>query len=139
MPRKTSSAASKKKNEVTQGVYWLPSDAAWGGFVNIRLDDQQKEEFADWFERNGSDIPLMLDDILGAGMKVAFAYDRENESYVVTFTGALVSNSNERYCATSRAGTFDKCLGVACFKHGILAQGDYGNFKPRTGRMLDID
>lgn len=139
MPRKTGTKTPRNKETIEQGMYWLPNDAAWGGFINIRLDDQQKAEFADWFDRNGQDVPLMLDDILAEGMKVAFAYDRENQSYVVTFTGALVGGSNERYCATSRAGTFDKCLGVACYKHGILARGDYGNFRPKTGRFVDID
>lgn len=135
MPRKKKNTPVPETKQVEQGVYWLPNDAAWGGFINIRLDEEQKSSFLAWFAATPEAIHPLLDDVLIEGMKVAFAYDRENQCYIVTFTGALVSNSNERYCATSRAGTLTECLGLACWKHFYLADGDYGNFKPKTGQM----
>lgn len=135
MPRKKKSSPLTDEKQISQGVYWLPNDAAWGGFINIRLDEEQKSSFFAWFADAGVTVHQLLDDALSEGMKVAFAYDRENQCYIVTFTGALVSNSNERYCATSRAGTLIECLGLSVWKHYYLADGDYGNFKPKTGQM----
>lgn len=135
MSRKTKKTPLIEEKQIERGAYWLPNDAAWGGFINIRLDDEQKQTFFTWFADAGTAIHTLLDDVLIEGMKVAFAYDRENQCYIVTFTGALVGNSNERYCATSRAGTLTECLGLAVWKHFYLADGDYGNFKPKTGQL----
>lgn len=135
MPRKKKNPPVAGQEKTVQGVYWLPNDAAWGGFINVRLDDEQKQTFVAWFADAGSSIHQHLEDVLIEGMKVAFAYDRENQCYIVTFTGALVGNSNERYCATSRAGTLTECLGLAVWKHFYLADGDYGDFKPKTGQL----
>jgi len=135
MPRKKATNPKQSKQEIDQGVFWLPNDAVWGGFINVRLDDEQKQTFTTWFEDNPASVHQLLDEVLGEGMKVAFAYDRENQCNIVTFTGALVGDSNERYCATSRAGTYTECLALALWKHFYLANGDYGNFKPRTSQM----
>lgn len=136
MARKAKGASNAPKAKVEQGIYWLPNEAAWGGFINIRLDDEQKSSFLAWFEDNSSTVSGYVDDVLAEGMKVSLAYDRENQCYIATFTGALVSGSNERYVATSRAGTLNECLGLAVWKHFYLADGDYGNFKPKNSTMM---
>jgi len=136
VPRKKSTTAPATAEPTEQGIYWLPNEAAWGGFINVRLDDEQKQAFLAWLADNHQTVHVLLDDVLGQGMKVGFGYDRENRCYIVTFTGALVGGSNERYCATSRAGTLTECLGLAAWKHFYLCDGDYGNFKPRTSSMM---
>lgn len=136
MARKKRTHEPEQSPQTAQGIYWLPSDAAWGGFVNIRLDDSQREAFGFWFGENASRVAQFLDEILGEGMKVGLSYDRENQCYIATFTGALVGNSNERYCATSRAGTLNECLGLAVWKHIFLTQGDYGNFRPANSTFM---
>lgn len=138
MPRKkqTSPALDTPEKNVQQGRFWLPNEARWGGFINIRLSDEQKEEFHGWMEANKAHIAGYLDDHLADGVKFGASYDRENECTVVTYTGALVANSNERYCCTSRAGSLDVAIALAVWKHEVLAQGDYGGFSPRTGDFL---
>jgi hypothetical protein len=118
---------------VIQGAYWLPPEAKWGGFLNVRLTDEQKEAFYRFAEENRGFAWQVLDNVLSMGAKLGVSYDRENQAYVVTLTGALVAGSNERYCTTSRAGTFDEALAVAMYKHDVLAAGDYSDFMPRTG------
>jgi len=135
MPRKKKDPSGAKTESVVQGVFWLPNDAAWGGFINVRLDDEQKQTFIEWFEEGDGTVHVYLEDILAEGMKVAFAYDRENQCHIVTFTGALVGGSNERYCATSRAGTLTECLALAVWKHVHLAAGDYGSYRPASGKL----
>lgn len=136
MARKKKGTSDAEKPTIQQGIYWLGNEAVWGGFINIRLDDEQKSSFHAWFEDNAASVAGYVDDVLAEGMKVGLAYDRENQCYIATFTGALVSNSNERYVATSRAGTLNECLGLAVWKHFFVAQGDYGNFKPKTSTMM---
>lgn len=136
MARKRQGVKADEKPKVEQGIYWLPNEATWGGFINIRLDEEQKSTFHTWFEDSSATVSGYVDDVLSEGMKVSIAYDRENQCYITTFTGALVSGSNERYVATSRAGTLNESLGLAVWKHFYLADGDYGNFKPRTSTMM---
>jgi len=135
MARKHKAAVPAEETKSEHGIYWLPNEAAWGGFINVRLDEEQKQAFLTWFADAGTAIHQLMDDVLGEGMKVGWSYDRENSCYIVTFTGALVGNSNERYVTTSRAGTFNECLALALWKHLKLADGDYGNFRPTTGQL----
>lgn len=136
MARKRQGVKADEKPKAEQGIYWLPNEATWGGFINVRLDDEQKSSFHAWYEDNSSTVSGYVDDVLSEGMKVSLAYDRENQCYIATFTGALVGGSNERYVATSRAGTLNECLGLAVWKHFYLADGDYGAFKPKTSTMM---
>jgi hypothetical protein len=67
----------------------------------------------------------MLDDLLADGMKYGCSYDKENECYVVTFTGKLVSNADLRCCVTTRAGTWADANALAVWKHYILCACNY--------------
>ena len=136
MARKKKETSNAQKPPIEQGIYHLDNEAAWGGFINIRLDEEQKSSFHAWFADNATTVAGYVDDVLAEGMKVSLAYDRENQCYIATFTGALVGNSNERYVATSRAGTLNECLGLAVWKHFYIADGDYGNFRPKTSTMM---
>jgi hypothetical protein len=136
MARKKRNAVDEPKPEIQQGIYWTDNDAAWGGFINIRLDDEQKSSFHAWFGEYSSTVAGFIEDVLAEGMKVSMSYDRENQCHIATFTGALVRNSNERYVTTSRAGTLNESLGLAVWKHFFLADGDYGNYKPRTSTLM---
>lgn len=133
--RKTPTDGDTQTGTTQQGIYWLPNDARWGGFINIRLGDGDREEFASWDAENPNVGWQVLEDVMGEGAKVGFAYDRKNQCVILTFTGALVANSNERYCVTSRAGTIREAIQLAGWKHFILAHGDYGAFSPKTGKL----
>jgi len=137
MPRKPRSTSKQTENklEIEQGTFWLPNDAAWGGFINIRIDDHDKLLFEEWSSNNAQQGIEILDDLMGQGVKLGFSYDRENACYIATLTGALVVGSNERYCVTSRAGSLVDVIQLAAFKHVVIADGDYGSFRPSTGRM----
>lgn len=131
--------ARKKKStpqvQVEQGEFFCASDAAWGGFVNIRLSDDQKTKFKDWWEERANEVPDIIGEFLAEGGKVAYTFDRSNQCFIVTFTGALMGNSQDRFAATSRAGTLDEACALMAWKHGYLAEGDYGNYRPLTGEM----
>lgn len=139
MPRKakTSPSVDTPEKNVEQGKYWLPSEAKWGGFVNISVDDDLKLAFHGWAEINAHDASSYLEDLLNEGIKFSLAYDRENECFISTFTGRLVLVSNERYAMTSRAGTMADVIALSVWKFLIYAGGDCGNYAPKTGRMMN--
>jgi len=121
--------------QTIQGVFWLPPDAAWGGFINIRLPDDAKLTFDAWEEDNSGEGFQILDEVLGEGAKFGLSYDRENNCYVATLTGALVDGSNERYCVTTRAGRLDEVINLMAWKHAYYAKGDYGSFRPKVSQL----
>lgn len=123
--------------EQTKGIYYTDNEAPWGGFINIRLDDEQKSSFLAWFEDNTQTISRLLEDALGEGIKHGLSYDGKNQCFICTFTGALVFGSTERYVSTSRAATMLEAIALAVWKHFVLCDGDYGNYKPGNGSFLN--
>ena len=135
MPRKSSSTPKLDTPEQTvkQGIFWLPNDAPWGGFINVTITDAEKSEFHSWYDEHAGEVTAMLEDLLAEGMKYGVSYDRENECCVVTLTGGLVEKANLRCCVTSRAGTWRDADALAVWKHYILCAGNYGDLLT-TGR-----
>lgn len=130
-PSKPSPAVAQR----TQHLFRLDENAQWGGFINIRLSDDNKADFSTWYDENAGQAGLLLDDLLGQGMKVAFSFDAENSCYICTFTGKLLASSGDRFCMTTRAGRLEEVIALACWKHFSLAKGDYDNFRPKTGNF----
>jgi hypothetical protein len=130
MPRAKKSDASKgaetKKNSIT-------SEPEWGGFLNLRLTDEHKVLFDTWHEASQQTVGTLLDDAMIDGIKVSLAYDTENECYIATFTGSLIPAHNTRYAASSRAGTYWEALALMCWKHFVLAEGNWFDYLPHSG------
>lgn len=120
---------STKTTPKAEGRWSTNNDSPWGGFINVRLDDEQKADYEVWVSENPNEPWRLLDDLLGEGMKVGFSYDSENECYILTFTGALVDGSTERYCLTSRAGTLPDVVAVGTWKHFVLLKQNYGDLR----------
>lgn len=140
MPRKpkTSPDLDTPAKNVEQGKYWLPSEAGWGGFINVRMTEQAKEDFFSWESANAVHIAGYVDDHIGEGIKLGLAYDRENECVIVTYTGKLVAISPDRFCCTSRAGTTQQALALAVYKHEVMAEGDYIRFGANAKGFLSF-
>lgn len=132
---KKAASPQQEPVEIKQGKWWLAQDAPWGGFINVRVDDEQKADYEVWLGEHPNECWVMLEDLLGEGMKVGFAYDRENECFILTFTGALVKGSTERYCLTTRAGTFGDVVALATWKHFQLLKEEYGSLKANGRKM----
>lgn len=135
MPRKktTTPKLDTPDQNVTQGKWWADNDAPWFGFANVTLNDGDKEAFYAWFTENAAHYGAMLEDIINEGMKYSCAYDRENECFVVTFTGCLVERSNTRAASSTRAGTWREADALAVWKHFVLLGENYGDLLT-TGR-----
>lgn len=130
MSRKTTprSELDTPETNIEQGKYWSPPEAGWGGFINVRLSDKQREDFHSWEASNSAHIGAYYEDHLCEGVKFSASYDRENECFIVSYTGRLVAISPDRFCVTSRAGTLPQALALAVYKHEVMAEGDYIRF-----------
>lgn len=133
MARKKATNSTNKTTPNEAQPYHLANDADWGGFINIRLDDEQAASFKSWYSNGSVNVEAAIDEMLGLGCKLSAAYDAENQCYICSITGGLVgANRSHRYTSTSRASTLHEAYGLSVWKHYILCEGDYGNYSPKT-------
>lgn len=137
MPTKKKSVSPPPITPPVNQPYYLPSDAEWGGFINIRLDDVQKAEFLSWYEKEYNSINAMYIDMLGQGIKSTMSFDAEHDCFICAVQGRLLSEAgNSRYVSTSRASTLIEVIGLTVWKHYFLARGDYGAYRPKSGQFM---
>lgn len=139
MPRKAKVSSVPPETKQPNQPYLIPGDAPWGGFINIKLDEEQQAAFWEWSEEHGAHIAGYFDEIIGEGIKASFSYDAEHQCYICAVTGALVDAApGSRFCSTSRAASMADVVALTVWKHAVLAEGDYGNYQPRTSKFLSF-
>lgn len=136
MPRGKAKSRQEDVPPVPAPKYQTKDDAPWGGFLNARMDDEKKARFVEWQTANATRVWPALDDALSEGLKFSLAYDAENEAYIATFTGRLCLSLEQRWAASSRAGTWEEATALLVFKHFVLAEGNWDNFRPSKGDFL---
>lgn len=138
MPPKANPPKPKQEaQEFRPYSYRLDDKAEWGGFINVRLSDEQKADFSAWWEENVNQSAQILEELICAGIKATLAYDPDNDTWLCSFTGRLVSDSDERFVTTTRAGNMPEVIALACWKHVYVQRGVYkrysNNNKPLWG------
>lgn len=108
----------------------VPTEIQWGGFIDLKLDDEDKAGFATW---NSEFQWTYLDDLLADEMKVSFSYDDQTETYLCSLTSVKHAGSGMRCVLTARAGTWEIALSLACYKHFVMLETDWGRFTPSNG------
>lgn len=92
----------------------------WGGFVDIPLENRDKEEIM-----NGSFVfPTLVDGVgslLEEGYKVTFSYHSRSASAVCTFTGSSLSCENKGKSLSGWAPDHVAAFNVAWYKHAVRA------------------
>lgn len=136
MPRGKNSTRKEPVEKKALPRYACAADAPWGGFLNARMDDARKAQFDDWFTNYSSKVWSSLDDAVGEGLKFSLSYDAENEAYVATLTGRLCLSLDQRWAASARAGTWEEACALVLFKHYVLAEGNWDDFRPSKGDFL---
>lgn len=137
MVKRISPSVKPSPQPTDRHTYHLTEGAEWGGFINVPVDEQQKAEFYAWYEGDHSAWWLIMEELLGAGIKVSLAYDGDNDSWICSLTGALVDGYAERFVTTTRAGSLGEVQALACYKHVFVVKGVYrmynGKKKPLWG------
>ena len=136
MPRTKKSVDAPKKADVNAGrKYYLPAEAKWGGFIDLRLDEQQKAEFLAWAAESPATWTDDLQEMLAEGLNLSIKFDAENSTFIASVMGAGITNSNERYCLTARSDVWTEALALVVYKHVVLMDGAWDDFLPKTGRL----
>lgn len=107
-----------------------PQDISWGGFIDLKLDDDDKAGFAAW---NSEFQWTYLDDLLADEMKVSFSYDDNTETYLCSLTSVKHAGNGMRCVLTARANSWELALALACYKHFVMLETDWGRFTPSNG------
>lgn len=110
-------------------------DPLWGGFLNLRLSEQEIAMFRDWHATQGANLWVLFEDILSAGLKFSIAWDGENQCYISSFTGLLIPAMPSRFATSARALTWEESIALLLFKHDVLADRNWANFMPKTGTL----
>jgi hypothetical protein len=110
----------------------------WGGFIDVRMEEQDKADFRVWSEQNGEQVWIDFLDLLGSGFKFGLSYDRQGDFYLATFTahGRELIGLEDRYCLTARAPNWETALALLVFKHLIMTGGNWGAYRPKQ-RQID--
>lgn len=134
MPRDTkhiSTQGTDNKKKQTKSDA-KPPEVVWGGFINIKVDDHTKLVFEEWYEHERQRIWEFVQDALADDLKFSVSWDRENQCYLSNLIGAGVVGSNERYCLPARAGRLDESFALLLFKHVVMCEKDWGQYRPAT-------
>jgi hypothetical protein len=134
MARKTTSKQSSKDKPLLR--WQCPDDAEWGGFINCRLDDQQKAGFESWSLETQDEQLDWLEALTTEGMKVSFAFDAEHDAFIVSLTGRLIEGRNFRCVTSSRGETLMRAVSVALFKHFVVLEQRYDDYKPKSQTFM---
>ena len=136
MPRAKSPKNSPAKHDPNAGrKYYLPQDAVFGGYVELRIDEDQKGAFDLWYGEHEYEIAGMAAETLVDGMALSIKYDAANQCFLASYSGAGVTGSNERYVLTARSSSWPEALALLVYKHDELMGGMWDDFLPRTGRL----
>lgn len=136
MPRGKGKSRPVEKPNIHAGQrYWTESDAVWGGYLDLRLNDDDRDKFDLWFGDNDTAWAGMLSDVLTEGMSFSMKFDIENSCFIASFIGAGVTGSNERYCLSARAGSWTDAAAMLVYKHSVLMGGVWDDFKPSNSRL----
>jgi len=114
------------------------TEILWGGYIDVRIDDTLKEDFNVWWEANSSDVWSWLIDCTIKGLKFGLSWDAENDCFVASLNGQGFVGDARRFSLTARADRPDKAYALLAFKHYVLLDQDWGNFKPSGKKKMDF-
>lgn len=91
-------------------------------FVDVKLTPQQRQQFQemDWTPEGATKI---LQDFANTGYRVGVAWSGEHQTYTVSLTCRDEESPNNGLCMTCFAGDLIVGIGLAVFKHTVVAKG----------------
>ena len=112
----------------------------WGGFINVRIDEDDKAQYDLWAEDNDPTMWVNFQDYLGRGFKFSLAYDPKGDFYLATFTaaGTKLIGIDLRCCLTARAPKWETAISLLMFKHEVLAHGNWGSYLPSQMKFANF-
>jgi len=98
------------------------------GYIEVRLDEEQKKEFADWLKKN-PDVDAVVDKCAESGYRMSMAYDDYNSAFMCSLTTKDAQSTNAGWVLVGRGKTCSRALLQVLFKHLIVTQEQWVNFR----------
>jgi len=104
----------------------------WGGYLNFRLDEDQKKSFTQWRAEMGDDVWDLFLQVLAQGMKISLVYDPQTDTYIASLMNSprCTCGVNSLYVLSGFAQHWYEAVAVVLFKHFQLLGGTWENYSP---------
>lgn len=134
MPRKARSTSDIRLPAEKSANY---NEMEWGGFINVRLTDDDKTSFGKWSIEHELTFWSDFQDYVSRGFKFGLSYNAEEDFYLATFTagGKALIGIDARCCLTARAPAWEDAVMLLLFKHEVLAHGNWGTYRVKEMRF----
>jgi len=91
-------------------------------FVDTKLDVEQRRQFLA-FSMTGVELVDAMQAFADNGYRVGVSWSGETQAYTVSLTCRASGDPNEGLCMTSFAGSLDRAIALAVFKHTVVTEG----------------
>jgi len=104
----------------------------WGGYLNMRLTEEQKRQFQLWYEQMKDDVWELFLQSLMEGMKFSLTYDSNTDTYTACLTNSprCPCGVTSLYVLSAFAQDWRIATAILIFKHYQLLGGTWENFRP---------
>ena len=99
------------------GVPFAPTE-----FINVRLNQRQKEDFVVWSSRKAEDVALDVAGFISEGHKIGITWDLNNTCWIVSATCKVPGDPNENCCLTSRSDDWYEAMVMCVFKDRVIGK-----------------
>jgi hypothetical protein len=89
-------------------------------FVRGELTSDQKAAAKIWIDKHGSDLEILMGDVIASEHKISLSYDDYNDTFVASITGKPENAYNAGKILTGRGKTWYLAIMSALFKHHVI-------------------
>lgn len=107
----------------------------WRGFIECKFTDSEKDLFTQW-DVHDNDLFLLLSEAVSAGHKLSISFNKQNETYVASFTGNEGTDKHEGYTLSAYAGDWYIAVRALLFKHCVLLGSEWSSATERPTERL---
>lgn len=114
----------ERKNSKNKGK----PNYVFNGYANVPLDAARKQMYQEW-EVSDEDVFGMLGDLIMADYRCGFSTTNGGKTAQFALSCRANGNPDLGYTMTSRAPTWFDALRVGVWKHYIVCEGDWSDWK----------
>jgi hypothetical protein len=122
-----------------RGVYGMAKkefkSSDWKGFVDVKLTDEHRLQLDVWDIHDG-DIFDGLATYGEGGYKFSLTYQKQQDSWVATYTGQDTAGKNAGYSVTAYAPTPYDAMRTLLFKVTVILPENWHDYTPDTKSLI---
>lgn len=107
----------------------------WRGFVDVKMTDEEKQLFTQW-DVHDNDLFLLMSEAVSAGHKLSISFNKQNDTFVCSFTGNEGTGKHEGFTLTAFAGDWYIAVRALVFKHAVLLNSDWTAAADRPSELI---